>query len=275
MVQEAWLRWNGRQVGSGVLARLPIDPPYAAVLERSRLRDRPSRRVAAIACRSQVDLEEGGIAQGWEALERKSQWHSSSVLQRQKSTPAERALLLLRDVFDFDPTLRLPRSSIRGEPKACRKLLERGVRTSQRRSGSLLRVTKRIGALLEEAFTQAATIEDVGALVAMLADGAVMITDLAVAKAGASRRSQSPRQPLYGNFFGGSPRCRRDRARSSGMDAEILLSSMGSPRSCSTTATPCGVASGDHGGSRIHRVFSMRMPRVIWPWPSCWRRGGS
>jgi RNA polymerase sigma-70 factor (ECF subfamily) len=94
------------------------------------------------------------------------------VLQR--LTPAERAVLLLHDVFDFayDEIAALVGKS----EAACRKLLERArqnVATEKRLFSTSHEAHRR----LLGAFVQATYAGDVSALVSMLAEDAVLITD--------------------------------------------------------------------------------------------------
>jgi RNA polymerase sigma-70 factor, ECF subfamily len=94
------------------------------------------------------------------------------VLQR--LTPAERAVLLLHDVFDFGhaETARLLGKSA----PACRKLLERarrGVRDGRR----MLEASPEEHRRLLEAFFAAAVAGDAAGLVDLLADDAQLITD--------------------------------------------------------------------------------------------------
>ena len=42
IVQESWLRWDGRQGGGGLSARLSGDTRHAPVLERARFGENPS-----------------------------------------------------------------------------------------------------------------------------------------------------------------------------------------------------------------------------------------
>jgi RNA polymerase sigma-70 factor, ECF subfamily len=170
MVQEAWLRWNGRQVEA--------DSPRAylvTLLTRLCLNELDSAKARREESRGDrlpepVDLDDGGIARV-EALEQVSM---AFLVVLQRLTPAERAVLLLRDVFDFDYD-QIAALVGKGEP-ACRKLLERArqnVATEKR----LFSTSRETHQRLLEAFTQAASAGDVGALVAMLADDALMITD--------------------------------------------------------------------------------------------------
>jgi RNA polymerase sigma-70 factor (ECF subfamily) len=170
MVQEAWLRWDGRQVEA--------DSPRAylvTLVTRLCLNDLGSAKARREESRSDrlpepVDLDDGGIARV-EALEQISM---AFLVVLQRLTPAERAVLLLRDVFDFDYD---EIAALVGKSElACRKLLERARQnvTAEKRLFSTSRETHQ---RLLEAFTQAASVGDVGALVAMLANDAVMITD--------------------------------------------------------------------------------------------------
>jgi RNA polymerase sigma-70 factor, ECF subfamily len=96
MVQEAWLRWDGRQ--------MDVDSPRAylvTVVTRLCLNDLDSAQVRREESRSDrlpepIDLDDGGIARV-EALEQVSM---AFLVVLQRLTPAERAVLLLRDVFE-------------------------------------------------------------------------------------------------------------------------------------------------------------------------------
>src|SRR5262249_57504059 len=94
------------------------------------------------------------------------------VLQR--LTPAERAVLLLHDVFDF---AHAEIATLVGKSEAaCRKLLERArqnVATEKR----LFSTSQEAHRRLLGAFMQATYAGDVSELVGMLAEDAVLITD--------------------------------------------------------------------------------------------------
>ena len=94
------------------------------------------------------------------------------VLER--LTPAERAVLLLHDVFDF-PTRRSPPSSSRS-PAACRKLLERARRkvSAGRR---MITASREEHERLLRRLPARRSAGDVPALVDLLAADAVLITD--------------------------------------------------------------------------------------------------
>jgi RNA polymerase sigma-70 factor (ECF subfamily) len=94
------------------------------------------------------------------------------VLQR--LTPAERAVLLLREVFDFDYK-DIAALVGRSEP-ACRKLLERA-RQHVAAEKPLFAASREEHQRLLTAFTEAASAGNISSLVAMLAEDAVMVTD--------------------------------------------------------------------------------------------------
>ena len=170
MVQEAWLRWDGRQV--------EVDSPRAYLVKLvtnlciNELDSAKTRREESRGDRlpEPVDLDEGGIG----SVEILDQVSMAFLVVLQRLTPAERAALLLRDVFDFDYK-EIAAVIGKSEP-ACRKLLERArhnVTTEKRLFSASPEVHRR----LLEAFTRAAAAGDLDTLVAMLAEDAVMITD--------------------------------------------------------------------------------------------------
>jgi RNA polymerase sigma-70 factor (ECF subfamily) len=104
----------------------------------------------------------------------RSQVSMAFLVVLQRLTPAERAVLLLREVFDFDYK-EIAALVDKTEP-ACRKLLERA-RQHVAAEKRLFSASPEVHRRLLDAFTQAATAGDLNALVAMLAEDAVMITD--------------------------------------------------------------------------------------------------
>jgi RNA polymerase sigma-70 factor (ECF subfamily) len=170
MVQEAWLRWSGRHVEVAspraylvtLVTRLCFNELDSATTRREESRgDRLPEP---------VDLDEGGIGR----VELLEQVSMAFLVVLQRLTPAERAVLLLREVFDFDYK-EIAALVGKTEP-ACRKLLERArqnVATEKRLFSASPEAHQRLLA----AFTQAASAGDLDALVSMLAEDAVMITD--------------------------------------------------------------------------------------------------
>jgi RNA polymerase sigma-70 factor (ECF subfamily) len=170
MVQEAWLRWSGRRVEVAspraylvtLVTRLCFNELDSATMRREESRgDRLPEP---------VDLDEGGIGR----VEMLAQVSMAFLVVLQRLTPAERAVLLLREVFDFD--YREIAALVDKTEPACRKLLERA-RQHVAAEKRLFSASPDVHRRLLDAFTQAATAGDLNALVAMLAEDAVMITD--------------------------------------------------------------------------------------------------
>ena len=190
MVQEAWLRWEGHEVEADspraylttVVTRLCLNE-----LESARARREESR---ADRLPEPVDLEEGGIAR----LERIEEVSMAFLVVLQRLTPAERAVLLLHDVFDFahDEIAGL----VGNNAAACRKLLERARQhlAAERR---LLVPRPEEHRRLLQAFVGAATAGDTRALVELLADDAIMVSDGGPEGRVVGRQRNLPR-PLQG-----------------------------------------------------------------------------
>ena len=170
MVQEAWLRWHHREV--------EVDSPRAflvTVVTRLCLNELDSARARREESRSDrlpepVDLEEGGMAR----LEELEQLSMAILVVLERLTPAERATLLLHDVFDF------PHEEIAAlvsrSPAGCRKLLERA-RQKVAAGRRLIAAPREEHQRLLDAFLRAASAGDVAGLVDLLAPDAVLITD--------------------------------------------------------------------------------------------------
>jgi RNA polymerase sigma-70 factor, ECF subfamily len=170
IVQDAWLRWHHREV--------EVDSPKAflvTIVTRLCLNELDSARARREESRSDrlpepVDLEEGGMAR----LEELEQLSMAILVALERLTPAERAVLLLHDVFDF------PHEEIAAlvsrRPAACRKLLERA-RQKVSAGRRLITASREEHQRLLDAFVQAATAGDVAALADLLAADAVLITD--------------------------------------------------------------------------------------------------
>src|SRR5262244_1005439 len=170
MGQEAWLRWDGRQV--------EVDSARAylvTLVTRLCLNELESAKTRREESRSDrlpepVDLDEGGIGRV-EMLDRVSM---AFLVVLQRLTPAERAVLLLRDVFDFDYK-EIAGLVGKSEP-ACRKLLERA-RQNVAAEKRLFSTPPEVHERMLAAFTQAAAAGDLDGLVGLLAEDAVMVTD--------------------------------------------------------------------------------------------------
>jgi len=169
MVQEAWVRWE-RHAGE-------VDDAKAfliTIVTRLCLTELKSARARHEESRPDrlpepVDLEEGGMA-----VERLEQVSMAFLVLLQRLTPAERAVLLLHDVFDLEH--REIAELVGGTEVASRKQLERARRHVAEDRRMLVTSTEEHRRLLG-LFVQAATAGDVQALVSYLADDAVMITD--------------------------------------------------------------------------------------------------
>ena len=170
MVQDAWLRWHNREV--------EVESPKAflvTVVTRLCLNELDSARARREESRSDrlpepVDLEQGGLAR----LEELEQLSMAVLVALERLRPAERAVLLLHEVFDFshEEIAKLVSRS----PAACRKLLERArQRVSEGRR--LITASREEHQRLLDAFLQAASAGDVAALTSLLAADAVLITD--------------------------------------------------------------------------------------------------
>jgi RNA polymerase sigma-70 factor, ECF subfamily len=170
MAQEAWLRWSN--------ASVEADSPTAylvTIVTRLCLNELDSARARREESRADrlpepVAFEDAGL-QRVEEIEQVSM-ALMVVLQRLK--PPERAVLLLHDVFDFghqEIAALLGKSVL-----ACRKLLERAKERVTQEQPIRSAPTDEHRRLLQ-AFLGAASAGDVTALVGLLADDAVMISD--------------------------------------------------------------------------------------------------
>lgn len=170
MAQEAWLRWQA----AGVTPESPR-AYLITIVTRLCLNELDSARARKEESRSDrlpepVDLAATGLGQ----VERVEAVSMAFGVVLQRLTPAERAVLLLHDVFDFehDEVARLVGKSGPG----CRKLLERA-RHAVRDGRRLLETSPEEHRRLLGAFLAAATAGDVGALVELLADDVSLMTD--------------------------------------------------------------------------------------------------
>ncbi|PYQ02668.1 MAG: hypothetical protein DMF82_15400 [Acidobacteria bacterium] len=170
MVQEAWLRWHQREV--------EVDSPKAflvTLVTRLCLNELSSARARREESRSDrlpepVDLEQGGMAR----LEELEQLSMAMLVVLERLTPAERATLLLHDVFDF--THEEVAALVSRSAAACRKLLERA-RQKVAAGRKLISASREEHQQLLDAFFRAASAGDVAGLVKLLAPDAVLITD--------------------------------------------------------------------------------------------------
>jgi RNA polymerase sigma-70 factor (ECF subfamily) len=194
MVQEAWLRWSGRRADEVVESPRAYLVTLVTRLCLNELDSARSRREESRADRlpEPVELQDGGIGQ----VEVMDQISMAFLVLLQRLTPAERAVLLLRDVFDFDYK-EIAALVGKNEP-ACRKLLERA-REHVASEKRLFSASPEVHRRLLMAFTKAARAGDVDTLVTLLAEDAVMITD-----GGAEGRQVDGRRSLPVPLNGGA-----------------------------------------------------------------------
>src|SRR5262245_12575507 len=170
VVQEAWLRWQGR--------RVEVDSPKAylsKVVTRlclNELESARARREESRGDRLPEPMEWNEARLG--PVERLEEISLAFLVLLQRLTPAERAVLLLHDVFDFGHSEIA--AMLEKSEAACRQLLRRarGHVTAERR---LLAASREEHRRLLHAFVQAAVAGEVEALASLLVEDAVLIAD--------------------------------------------------------------------------------------------------
>jgi RNA polymerase sigma-70 factor (ECF subfamily) len=170
MVQEAWLRWSRHDEA--------VESPRAylvTVVTRLCLNDLDSARARREEMRPDrlpepVVLDDVGI----DSVEAVDHVSMALLVVLQRLKPAERAVLLLHDVFDFGHE---EIATLIGKSQAaCRKLLERA-RQSVAAERRVITASRDEHARLLHAFVAAAGAGDIDGLVRLLADDAVMTSD--------------------------------------------------------------------------------------------------
>jgi RNA polymerase sigma-70 factor (ECF subfamily) len=166
LVQESWIRWSGRT------DREVADPRsyLVAVVTRLCLNELGSARARREESRSDrlpepVILEQVGLGE---------QISMALLVALQRLTPAERAVLLLHDVFDYGHA-EIGRLVDKTEA-ACRKMLSRA-RSNLAAESRMQLATREEHERLLAAFVQAVTTGDVAGLAGLLAADAVLVTD--------------------------------------------------------------------------------------------------
>jgi RNA polymerase sigma-70 factor (ECF subfamily) len=170
IVQDAWLRWQGRDA--------EVDVPKAyliTVVTRLCLNELESARVRREESRSDrlpepVDLRRGGL-DSFEAMDDVSM---AFLVVLQRLTAAERAVLLLHDVFEFSHAEIA--ALVNKSEQACRQLLRRARENvaAERRGNAASREEHW---RLLRAFIRAARGGDVEELTKLLAEDAVIVAD--------------------------------------------------------------------------------------------------
>lgn len=170
VIQEAWVRWQQRKTEVDepkaflitTVARLCLDELGSA---RARREESRSDRLP-----EPVDLDEAGIGR----VEMLDQISMAFLVLLQRLTPAERAVLLLHDVFDMSHAE--IGSILKKNDAACRQLLKRArenVATERR----VLRTSPEEHRRILTRFIDAITGGDQSSLLEMLAEDAVLIAD--------------------------------------------------------------------------------------------------
>lgn len=170
IVQEAWLRWNGREVD--------VEAPKAYLLKvvtRLCLNELDSARARREESRSDrlpepVDLRESEFAR----IEGLDQVSMAFLVVLQRLTPAERAVLLLHDVFGFEHAE--IGDLVHKTEAACRQLLRRA-RTNIGSARRTLTASREEHITLLRAFVKASNTGKIDDFVGLLADDAVLIAD--------------------------------------------------------------------------------------------------
>jgi RNA polymerase sigma-70 factor (ECF subfamily) len=170
MVQEAWLRWQGRDV--------EVDAPKAyllAVVTRLCLDELGSARARREESRSDrlpepVDLSSNEMG----PVEMLDEISMAFLVVLQRLTPAERAVFLLHDVFDMNHAEIA--AHLGKTDAACRKLLSRA-RENVSAEKRVFRTSREEHRRLLLAFVRAITGGDQEPLLDLLAEDAVLIGD--------------------------------------------------------------------------------------------------
>ncbi len=171
LVQEAWLRWQGRSVE--VDAARPFLLKVVTNLCLNELDSARARREESRGDRlpEPVDLDDARIGR-LEALDRISM---AFLVVLQRLTPAERAALLLHDVFDMSH-IEIADFLKKSEP-ACRQLLKRA-RAHVASERPVLRASPEEHKSLLRAFVRATGAGEMGPLLDLLAEDATLVVDV-------------------------------------------------------------------------------------------------
>ncbi len=190
VVQESWLRWHGRDE--------VVEKPRAflvTIATRLCLNELTSARARREQSRSDrlpepVDLRAAGMAR-LVALEQVSM---AVMVALDRLNAAERAVLLLHEVFEFSHE---EIGALLGrQPAACRKLLERA-RRRVADERPLIGASKAEHARLLHAFVRAASAGETEALLQLLTEDAVLVTD-GGSEGRVYGRFRNLREPLVG-----------------------------------------------------------------------------
>lgn len=171
VVQEAWVRWQRRDA-------VRVDAPKAflvKIVTRLCLNELDSARARREESRGDrlpepVDLDESGIGD----VELLDQVSMAFLVVLQRLTPAERAVLLLHDVFELSHA---EIAALVGKSDAaCRQLLARA-RENVAAERRVFRASAKEHSELLNAFLLATRSGDVGSIARLLADDATLVVD--------------------------------------------------------------------------------------------------
>jgi RNA polymerase sigma-70 factor (ECF subfamily) len=170
VVQEAWLRWQGRAV--------EVDVPKAFLLKivthlcLNELDSARARREESRGDRLPEPVDLGEL--GMDRVEMLDQISMAFLVVLQRLTPAERAVLLLHDVFDMSHSDIA--ALLKKTEAACRQLLSRG-RDNVAAERRVLQASADEHRQLLLAFVRAARGGELDPMLALLADDATLIVD--------------------------------------------------------------------------------------------------
>jgi len=170
IVQEAWLRWQGRSVA--------VDAPRAFLLQvttrlcLNELESARARHEESRADRLPEPVDLGATGMG--TVEVLDQISMAFLVLLQRLSPAERAVLLLHDVFEMGH--REIGALLGKSEAACRQLMRRAREhvTAERR---VLQASTEEHQRLLQAFVRASRDGDTQQMVRLLADDATLIVD--------------------------------------------------------------------------------------------------
>jgi RNA polymerase sigma-70 factor (ECF subfamily) len=190
IVQDAWLRWCRRQEA--------VDDPKSfllTIVTRLCLNELDSARYRKEERRADrlpepIDLRQTGL----DRLETLDRISMAFVVVLQRLTPAERAVLLLHDVFDLSHA-EVARNLGRSE-EACRQLLSRA-RQNVHEEKRVFETSKAEEERLLHAFVQASNGGHQQEMLDLLADDATMVIDTGIAGAHVGR-IRNVGKPIHG-----------------------------------------------------------------------------
>jgi RNA polymerase sigma-70 factor (ECF subfamily) len=170
VVQDAWMRWEGIAAG--------VESPKAFLLKvvtRLCLNEMGSARARREQARGDrlpepIDLRDGAARQ----MELADQISMAFLVVLQRLTPAERATLLLHDVFDLDHAEIA--ALLRKTEAACRQLLSRARAHVAREKRAMTAPAEEHRRLLR-AFVEASSSGNQQRIIELLADDATLIVD--------------------------------------------------------------------------------------------------